>query len=207
MAEEGRAAGRCGWCGGPVPVAATGRPRGYCRQACRQAAYRARQAGGRRPAAEAARARELAGLLAGAGGLLARAVASPAGGDQASWQMAAGQAAAALAELSALAGVPVWVRDGTPGVVTQQGASLAVAAPPAGVVARWEWVRSGERSTWVAEAGGTVLAVTREAAGRGWLPSVRRPGSRELFGPRCPARAKGQRWAEQHAGDETTPYR
>jgi hypothetical protein len=38
------AADRCRWCGRPLPEAAlTGRPRSYCRRACRQRDYEARQ--------------------------------------------------------------------------------------------------------------------------------------------------------------------
>ena len=42
--QGSEAAGRCHWCGRPLPEAAlTGRPRSYCRRSCRQRDYEARQ--------------------------------------------------------------------------------------------------------------------------------------------------------------------
>ena len=44
MTESPRAHARCGWCGRGLPErAGPGRPRRFCRQACRQAAYVAGQ--------------------------------------------------------------------------------------------------------------------------------------------------------------------
>ncbi|GAB3154933.1 hypothetical protein [Microbispora hainanensis] len=49
----GKASGACAGCGHPIQRAATGRPARYCSQACRQRAYRARQAPTAAPRASA----------------------------------------------------------------------------------------------------------------------------------------------------------
>jgi hypothetical protein len=155
-------------------------------------------------------ASELAGALADAARLLARAVASPAAGDQAARQLATDQGAEALAALSALAGTRLPARDGTDQMpVTEQvtgpsGPAPSASASPAAGVLTESWGQSPDRSTWIASAGETTLAVTRLIDG-GWRPAVRRPGRPDTHGPRCRTRSNAQRWAEQHAsGDETT---
>ena len=144
----GEAAGRCRNCGGAAPVAATGRPRVYCSQACRQAGYRGRgAAGGKQAAADAAQARELARTLAAAARDLARAVADPAAGDAIARQ-AATQATAALAALTGLGGLPIC--EETPVPVTEPGSAIAGSG------------RGAEQ-----ERPGTAAAATRSpAAGR-----------------------------------------
>jgi hypothetical protein len=194
---ESKAAGTCGQCGGPVQVAGTGRPRRWCGQACRQAAYRARHAEGR-PAGDAVQARGLASSLASAARLLAHAVASPAAGDEAARQEAADQAAAALAALAGLAGVNLPGRDETP-VPVMEPVLVPVPArvgSPAKVPVTWR--RSTERSTWVAEVGEAMLAVTRLTGGEGWRPMVRSPGRAEATGPVSRTRIGAQQWAERH---------
>jgi hypothetical protein len=202
MVTTGDAASTCGTCGGPVPATATGRPRQYCRPACRQAAYRARQAGKQPAVQDADHARELARVLTDAGRTLARAVTSPAAGNEAAWQAAADHATAALAALATLAGVPIPASDKTPAPVTKPAAH-AHAAParrPAGTrpAAVATWMRSADRSTWVADIGGAALAVTRSGDGT-WRPAVRRPGHHEVAGPPRRTRLQAQRWAESEA--------
>jgi hypothetical protein len=166
------AGGMCDQCGGAVPAASTGRPRKYCRQACRQAAYRARQSTAGAPDQDVVQARALVSTLAGAAQQLALVVADPAASKTSAWQSAAQQAASALAELTKLAGLARPARDVTPEPVTKP--RMASGNPPTipakhanqpsdGLKA---WTRSSDRATWVAStAAGVTLAVTRQVGG------------------------------------------
>jgi hypothetical protein len=192
----------CSQCGGPVLVAGTGRPPKYCCPACRQAAYRGRQATAGGSGGDAERARALVSMLAGAAGQLAHAVASQATGETSVLQAAAQQGASALAELTELAGLTVPARDVTPEGVTEPGSAPAQHATsvrhgsrfPEAVTA---WARSPDRATWVAStAAGVRLAVTRQVGGS-WLPAVQRPGAADMVGPTARTRIAAQRWAEQ----------
>jgi hypothetical protein len=199
--------GLCEHCGDPTPAGGTGRPRKFCRPACRQAAYRGRQTTNGAPVTDVEQARALVSTLAGAARQLAHAVADPTAIETSARQAAAQRAASALAALTELAGLSGPARDVTLEPVTKLGTAswdhpiLASNASQSSDGAT-AWTRSPDRATWVAStAGGIVLAVTRQAGG-GWLPAVQSPGAPDTFGPSARTRTAAQQWAEQHSSDD-----